>query len=113
MGQLEESIEHMDPGSLLPMAGGGDEVEQGVDAVVPETRVTLDTRFLGQNIVVLPLEVANDLLEAEKRDIGLAIDCPTILPLGKRVPRLVVDLVAKTGSVHNGQRDAGALLIEL
>lgn len=29
------------------MAGRGDEVEQGVDPVVSEARVTLDTRLLG------------------------------------------------------------------
>ena len=43
------------------MAGGGDKVEQGVNAVVPEARVTLDTRLLSQNVIVLSLEVANDL----------------------------------------------------
>lgn len=42
------------------MAGRGDEVKHGVDTVVPEARVTLDTRLFGQNIIVLSLEVAND-----------------------------------------------------
>lgn len=46
------------------MAGGGDEVEHGVDTIVPETRVTLDTRFLGKDIVILPLQVSNDLRKA-------------------------------------------------
>ena len=43
------------------MAGGSDEVKHGMDTVVPETRVTLDARLLGKNIIVLPLEVANNL----------------------------------------------------
>lgn len=46
------------------MAGWSDEVEQGVDSVVSEARVTLDARLLGQNVVVLSLEVSNDFGEA-------------------------------------------------
>lgn len=34
-------------GQDVPMAGRGDEVEQGVNPVVSEARVTLDTRLLG------------------------------------------------------------------
>lgn len=51
----------------IPVTGGCDEVEHGMNAVVPETRVTLDTRLLGQNIVVLPLEEANNLRKAGVR----------------------------------------------
>ena len=47
------------------MSSGRDEVEQGMDTVVAETRVTLDTRLLSENVVVLTLEMANNLLEAE------------------------------------------------
>jgi hypothetical protein len=61
-----------------------------VNTIVPEAGVTLDTRLLSQNIIVLPLEVANNLREAG----------------------LVVYLVAETGGVDDGQRDAGALLIK-
>ncbi len=39
----------------------GDEVEEGVDAVVAEAGVALDARLLGENVVVLPLEVSNNL----------------------------------------------------
>jgi hypothetical protein len=45
----------------------GDEVEKGVDAVVAEARVALDARLLGENVVVLALEVANNLGEAADR----------------------------------------------
>lgn len=42
------------------MTGRGDEVKHGVDTVVPEARVTLDTRLFGQDVVILSLEVADD-----------------------------------------------------
>lgn len=62
------------------MAGGCDEVEKGVNAVIAETRITLDAGLFGNDIVVLSLEVANDL--------------------AKR--RLVVNLITKARSVDNG-----------
>jgi hypothetical protein len=48
----------------IPVTGGCDEVEQDVNTVVAESRVTLDTRLLGENVVVLALEVADDFAEA-------------------------------------------------
>jgi hypothetical protein len=42
------------------VSGRGDEVKHGVDTVVSEARVTLDTGLFGQNIIVLSLEVTND-----------------------------------------------------
>lgn len=44
----------------------GDEVEKRMDTVIPETRVTLDTGLLGENVVVLSLQVTHDFLEAAK-----------------------------------------------
>lgn len=73
------------------MAGWGNEVEKDVDAVVAEPWVTLDTRLLGKNIIVLSLEVSLNLGEAG----------------------LVVDLVSEAWGVDNGQRDAGSLLVQL
>lgn len=46
------------------MASRGDKVEEGVDTVVPEPRVTLDAGLFSQNIIVLPLQVADNLGEA-------------------------------------------------
>jgi hypothetical protein len=46
------------------MSSRRDEVEKGVDTVVPETGVTLDARFFGQDIIVLTLEIANYFLKA-------------------------------------------------
>ena len=45
----------------LPVTGWGDKVEKGVNTVVPEAGVTLDTGLLGQNIIVLSLKVPNNL----------------------------------------------------
>ena len=45
------------------MTGGRDEVEQGMDTVITEARVTLDTGLLGENVIVLALKVASDLAE--------------------------------------------------
>ena len=45
------------------MSSGRDEVEQGMDTVVAETRVTLDTRLLSENVIVLAFEIANNFLE--------------------------------------------------
>ena len=47
------------------MSSGRDEVEQGMDTVVAETRVTLDTRLLSENVIVLAFEIANNFLETE------------------------------------------------
>ncbi len=46
------------------MTSGGDEVEEGVYPVVPETGVTFDTGLFSENIIILAFKVANDLLEA-------------------------------------------------
>ena len=47
------------------MSCGGDEVQKGMDSVIPETWVTLDTRLFRQDVVILAFKMANDLLEAE------------------------------------------------
>lgn len=41
-----------------------DEVEQDVNAVVSEARITLDTRLLRKDVVVLSFEKTNDFREA-------------------------------------------------
>ena len=40
-----------------------DEVEEDVDTVIAEARVTLDARLFGENVVVLSFEVAYNLGE--------------------------------------------------
>jgi hypothetical protein len=46
------------------MAGGGDEVEKRVHTVVTEAGVTLDTRLLRKNVIVLSLKIANNFSKA-------------------------------------------------
>lgn len=54
------------------MTGWCNEVEERVYTIVTEPRVTLDTRFLREDIIVLSLEVANNLAEG-----GLVVDLVT------------------------------------
>ena len=58
----------------IPVAGRRDEVKQDVYAVVAESGVTLDTRLLCQNVVVLALEVANDFAKASNRVSGVEVE---------------------------------------
>jgi hypothetical protein len=48
----------------LPVSSWRDEVEQNVHTIISEARVTLDTRLLGENVIVLSLQVSDDLREA-------------------------------------------------
>lgn len=73
------------------VAGGCDEVEESVDTVVAEAGISLDSRLLCKDIIVLSLEVANDLAER----------------------RLVVNLIAEAGGIDDGERDARPLFIKL
>jgi hypothetical protein len=43
----------------------GDEIQKGVNPIVPETRITLNTGLLCQDIIVLAFKIANNLLETE------------------------------------------------
>lgn len=92
------------------MAGRRDEVQHGVYTVVSEPRVTLDSRLLRQDIIVLPLEVADNLSKATRTNLAMFNK-----PRGRRcyLPRFVVNEVTETGCVDNGQRDASAFLIKL
>lgn len=51
----------------IRMAGGRDEVEQGMHSVIPETRVTPDPGLFSEDIVILAFKVSDNLLEAGKR----------------------------------------------
>ena len=58
--------------------------------IISEPGVSLDARLLSQNVIVLSLEMSDDLRKA----------------------RVVVNLVTKARSVHNGQGYACSLLIK-
>lgn len=48
----------------LPMTSRGDEVKHSVNSVISKSRVTLDSRLLGQDVIVLALEVAENFGKA-------------------------------------------------
>lgn len=73
------------------MAGGSDKVEQGMDSVVPESRVSLDPGLFGEDIVVLSFQVPGDLGETG----------------------LIVDLVTESRCVHHRQCNACAFLLKI
>lgn len=62
-----------------------------MNTVVPETRVTLDTRLFCENVIVLALKITNNLLES----------------------KLVVDVVTKSRRVDDGERDADTVFLKL
>jgi hypothetical protein len=45
------------------MTSWGNEVEKRMDTIVPEAGITLNARFLCENIIILAFKVANNLLE--------------------------------------------------
>lgn len=73
------------------MTSRGDKVEKGMDPIIPETRVPLDPGLLGKNVVVLSLQVPCNL--------------------GKT--GLVINLIAKSRSVDDGQSNPCPFLLEL
>ena len=46
------------------MASRCDKVEQGMDTIIPESGVTLDTRFFRKDVIILTLKMSNNLREA-------------------------------------------------
>lgn len=91
------------------MASRRDEVEHGVDTVVPETGVALDTGLLGENIIVLSLKVTDNLGEAARPMSVYVVESG----VQRELPSFVVDLVSESRGIDDGQRDASTLLIQL
>lgn len=56
-----EALHQFDIEFSETVAGRGDKVEEGVDSVVPESGVTLNSGLHGKNIVILAFEVSNNL----------------------------------------------------
>lgn len=92
------------------MASGRDEVEQSVDAVVAEARVTLDAGLFCEDVVVFALEVAENFLEASEPGPRASERSPTVVSDARK---LVINVVSKARGVDNGERDADAVLLEL
>ena len=81
------------------MAGRSDEVEKSVDTIVTETRITLDTGLFCQNIIVLSLKITNNFAETS-RTVSYCSSAVHSLFL---LPGLIVNLVAKSRCVNDGQ----------
>ena len=90
------------------VAGGCDEVEQNVYSVIPESRVTLNSRLLCKNIIVLALKVTDNFAEAIQKSVHEHLSGICVC-----VPRLVVNLVTESGGIDDGQGDAGSFLVQL
>ena len=96
---------HKDVG--LRMSSGRNEVEQSMYPVVAEAWITLDTRLLGQDVVVLAFEVVHDFLKANKEFIdgenGIR---------GKNLRVLVVNIVSKSWRINNSEGDTNAIFLK-
>lgn len=96
-----------------PMAGGRDEVKHDVHSVVPEARVALDPRLLGELVIILSLEVAGDFTETVETSLATIDRHTQSLSAGNCSRGFVINLVSKAGGVDDRQRDAGAVLVQV
>ena len=81
-----------------------------MNAVVSESRISLDARLFCKDVIVLMFEVAHDLREAE---IGVLVNLPSASEVAGNVPSFIVDLVPEAWRIHNCERYAGAFLVQL
>ena len=91
------------------MSSGRDEVQKGMDSIVPETGITFDTWLFRQDIIILAFKMTNDLLETVKT-----------LSLTKRsdkdggnIRKFIVNVVTKARGIDNGQGNANAIFFQL
>ena len=76
-------------------------------SVVAEAWVTLDTRLLGENVIVLALEVTHDLLETMCS--GQWWKCTVKMSYARE---LIVNVITESRSVDDGQSNTDAILLE-
>lgn len=79
-----------------------------MDTIIAETRVTLDTRLLGENVIVLSLEIANNFTKA----LSLLVMFEPCASMELVIPCFVVNLISEAGGVHDGKRDAGSFFVQ-
>jgi hypothetical protein len=84
----------------LPVSCRSDEVEESMNTIIAETRITLDTGLLCKNIIVLSFQITDNLTEANSPCQYFFSFREGRLPF---LPCLVVNLVSKAGSVYNCQ----------
>jgi hypothetical protein len=69
-----------------------------MNTIVAESWVTLNARLLRKNVIVLSLEIANNLAEAKP---PLVTRIRVVSISDEFLPRLVVNLIAKTRCIDN------------
>jgi hypothetical protein len=79
-----------------------------MNTIVAETWITLDSRLFRENVIVLVLKIANDL---SKTILSLVSCSGSDSPL-RIVPCLVIDQIAKTWCIHDGERNSGSLFVQ-
>jgi len=104
------------------MPGGCDEVEEDMDTIVAEARITLDARLLCQDVIVLSLEVTDDLGEAEVAVSiqHLNINCNCLAYLASLsiwspkpgVSTMVRDMRVPSSSNSNSTRRSSDIVVE-
>jgi hypothetical protein len=77
-----------------------------MDTIVAETGVTLDTRLLRKNIIVLAFEITDNLAEA------MNLSAKTLLQCLPRLPCFIIDLISESGCVDNRERNTGSFFIQ-
>jgi hypothetical protein len=77
-----------------------------MDSVIPEPGISLDPRFLGQDIVVLSLKIGRDLLEAGRQS-------QLYWRLGQIPPVFVVNALSESRRIDNRQSDPSSIFFQL
>lgn len=89
------------------MSSRCNEVEQRVNSIVSKPWVTLDTRLLGENVIVLSLKITNYLAKALCHERH-----SNVRRRRSQVPCFIVDLITEAWSIDNRERYPGALLVK-
>jgi hypothetical protein len=79
------------------MASGSDKVEQGVDTIVTEAGITLDTGLLCENVIVLSLQIANNFTKA----FISSVIFEAMYPPRSVLPCLVINLVSEARCIDD------------
>lgn len=93
-------------GQNIRVTSRGDEVQQSVNSVIPETGVTFNTRLLSKDVIVLAFKMTNDFLEAASTsEKGTRI-------VSKYVRKFIVNIITKTRCINNSQCNSDTIFFE-
>lgn len=74
-----------------------DEIQKSVNSVVPESRITSNSGFFGQNIIILAFQITDYFLESIKWFI-----LDMYIRQGMRLREFIVNIIAKPRSIYDG-----------